>query len=48
VGKHHGKLSFGKIEKEIIILEWILGKYTVRMADGWNWFRFMSKGGLCY
>jgi hypothetical protein len=33
---------------ERVILRWIIGKYVVRMGDGWNWIRTMSSGGVWY
>jgi hypothetical protein len=29
----------------ILLVSQILGKYVVRMGDGWNWFRIVSNGG---
>jgi hypothetical protein len=30
------------------LVRWILVRQVVRMGGGWNWFRIVSNGRLCY
>jgi hypothetical protein len=33
---------------ELLLVRWVLGKWVLRMGDGWNWLRVVSSGGLLY